>query len=63
MAVTSGDPGAAGDVLMVACAERERSCGQVSARGGRLVAVCGASGASGARRVGMRTGDEGRGCG
>jgi len=57
VAVTSGDPGAAGDVLMVAFAERERSCSQVSARGGRVVAVCGA------RRVGMRTGDEGRGCG
>ncbi len=60
VAVTSGDPGAAGDVLMVAFAERERSCVQVNARGGRVVAVCGASGA---RRVGMRTGDEGRGCG
>jgi len=60
VAVTSGDPGAAGDVLMVAFAERERSCGQVRARGGRVVAGCGASGA---RRVGMGTGDEGRGCG
>ncbi len=55
VAVTSGDPDAAGDVLMVAFA-----CGQVNASGGRVVAVCGASGA---RRVGMRTGDEGRGCG
>jgi predicted ATP-dependent serine protease len=52
VAVISGDPGAGGDVLMVAFA-----CGQVNARGGRVVAVCGA------RRVGMRTGDEGRGCG
>jgi len=43
MAVTSGDPGAAGDVLMVAFAERERSCGQVSARGGRMVAGRGAA--------------------
>jgi len=60
VAVTSGDPGAAGDVLMVAFAERERSCSQVHAVGGRVVAVCSTSGA---RRVRMRTGDEGRGCG
>jgi len=60
VAVTSGDPGVARDVLMVAFAERERSCSQVNASGGRVVAVCGASGA---RRVGMRTVDEGRGCG
>jgi len=60
VAVTSGDPGAVGDVLMVAFVSREQSCGQVNASGGRVVAVCGASGA---RRVRMRTGGEGRGCG
>ncbi len=55
VAVISGDPGAGGDVSMVAFA-----CGQVNASGGHVVAVCGTSGA---RRVRMGTGDEGRGCG
>jgi len=57
VAVTSGDPGAVGDVLMVAFVSREQPCGQVNARGGRVVAVCGA------RRARMGTEDEGRGCG
>ncbi len=60
VAATSDDLGTAGDAQMVTRAERERSCSQVSASGGRVVAGCGASGA---RRVSIGTGDEGRGCG
>ncbi len=43
VAATSGDPGAVGDVLMVAFVSREQSCGQVNARGGRVVAGRGAA--------------------